>query len=153
MLSKSTITSSPAAVRLLTLLLAALAAGSAVFWVLQWPTKTSTNSAPVVTPLKPEIDNGKVALLLGGQEASVAGSAQTSMARSDYKLLGVIAAGKGGSQGSALIAVAGAMAKPFKVGDLVANDLVLQSVQSHAAVLGLAGSSGGAITLELPKLP
>jgi general secretion pathway protein C len=75
--------------------------------------------------------------------------------QSRFKLLGVIAqssAGAQGTYGSALIAVDGTPAKPYRVGQLVADDLTLQSVQARSAALGTKGQSQAAVTLDLPML-
>lgn len=156
MFASSTSTRSRITVHVLTFLFAALAASSVVFWVLQWPVRTSALLSPVAVAANVEIDRDKVASLLGSEKSLAVGQASTTVARADYKLHGLIASGEigqQGSHGSALIGVAGETAKPFKVGDMVANDLMLQSVRSRIAVLGPVGKTSGLITLELPPLP
>ena len=137
----------------MTFLLAALAAASMVFWVLHWPTRASSSLSPVTTALPATIDSGKVALLLGANAA--AGSGPVANASSAYKLMGVIAEGgigHQGARGSALIAVEGTLAKPYRVGDEVTDGLVLQSVKARSVLLGRDGQTDGAVTLELPLL-
>jgi general secretion pathway protein C len=141
-------------IRLLTFLLAGLAAASISFWVLQWPAKTPGSLNLVTTTRDVPIDSGKVALLLGANPA--AGKTPTANISSAYKLIGVIAeggAGHQGSRGSALIAVNGALAKPYRVGDEVADGLLLQSVKARRVMLGRDGQTNDAIMLELPQLP
>jgi general secretion pathway protein C len=140
--------------RLLTFLLAALAAASASFWVLHWPATTHDSLNPVATTPVVTIDSGKVASLLGANPA--AEKTPTVSTSNAYKLMGVMAEGgigHQGARGSALISVEGALAKPFRVGDEVADGLVLQSVHSRSAVLGRVGQTDGGVTLELPLLP
>lgn len=156
MFTSSTVVHSRITVGVVTFLLAALAAASVVFWVLQWPARTSATLYAIAAAPTAEIDSDKVAGLLGGGKLPNPGSAPTALASIQYKLLGVIAAGEMGQQGprgSALIAVADEVAKPFKVGDVVADDLVLQSVRPRSAILGPVGRTSGLITLELPLLP
>ena len=99
-------------------------------------------------------DSAKIATLLG---ASLAAEKPPVVSTSSaYKLMGVIAEGgigQQGARGSALISVEGALAKPYRVGDEIADGLVLQSVHARSAVLGRAGQSGNGLTLELPQLP
>ncbi|MDR3367576.1 MAG: type II secretion system protein N [Rhodoferax sp.] len=126
---------------------------SAAFWVLHWPAGTHGSLNPVATAPDVTIDSGKVASLLGANPA--AEKAPVANTSSAYKLVGVIAEGgigHQGARGSALISVEGALAKPFRVGDEVADGLVLQSVHARSAVLGRVGQTGG-VALELPLLP
>lgn len=51
------------------------------------------------------------------------------------------------------MALTGAAAKPYRVGDEVVDGLVLQAVKARSVVLGRAGQTQGLITLELPLLP
>lgn len=141
-------------IRLMTFLLAALAAASIVFWVLHWPAESHGSPGPVATAPSASIDSGKVALLLGANPATE--KPPTANVSSVYKLLGVIAQGGPGQQGprgSALISAEGASAKPYRVGDEVADGLVLQSVHARSVVLGRVGQTDGGVALELPLLP
>jgi len=147
----------PWRIRLLTFLLAAIAAASAAYWALKWPDAAAPARTAVVTPTSPAVDSSKVAALLGAK--SVTGDvtpAAASPTPSVYKLLGVIAQGRPGGtgqRGSALIATEGGLAKPFRVGDTVADGLVLQSVKARSVVLAPSGQTASGITLELPALP
>ena len=58
-----------------------------------------------------------------------------------------------GKAGSALLATTGLPAKPYRVGDEVADGLVLQAVKNRSVVLGRPGQTQGLVTLELPLLP
>jgi general secretion pathway protein C len=142
-------------IRLLTTLLAALAAGSSLFWVLHWPTSLGGNMRPVAVAPDVRIDSDKIAMLLGAN-SNPAGAAPVASVSTQYKLLGVIAQGDAHSQshrGSALIATEGAPAKPYRVGDEVADGLMLQAVKARSVSLGRAGQTQAAVTLELPLLP
>ena len=65
-------------------------------------------------------------------------------------MVGVVADQR--SAGVALISVDGKPAKPFRVGDLIEDGLILQSVQGRKAALGAAPGTAAALTLELPPL-
>jgi len=145
----------PWLIRLLTLALSALAAGSCLFWVLTWPAPTAPllaalgTSAVQGTPVNSEL----VAQLLGAPTTDSSNVA-TGPAPSSYVLVGVIAQGGRGSQGSALIGKAGEeFPQPYLVGDTVVDGLVLHAVHARSAVLGPAGNATGTLTLELPVLP
>jgi len=134
--------------------LAALAAGSGLFWVLHWPASPGAHVRPVAVAPDVRIDSDKVAMLLGANPG--AAEAPTAPVSTQYKLLGVIAQGDARSQasrGSALIATEGAPAKPYRVGEEVADGLVLQAVKARSVSLGPAGQTQAAVTLELPLLP
>jgi general secretion pathway protein C len=139
------------ALRLLTFGVWALAAASIAFWGLRFMASQSlTVAAPAPASTTVAADPQSVAKLLGaGLVAAVAGAPAVS-APSRVALLGVIAARS--SAGTALIAVDGKPARPYRVGSQVDEGLVLQSVAPRKAVLGPAGSTAGAITLELPAL-
>lgn len=142
--------------RLLTLVLWALSTASATFWLLKWSSQPGpvreviTRSAPLVTPGQ----QTAVAELLGGRTAggnSVA-IASPATAQANLRLAGVIRIGEKG-QGSALIQQADTPAKPYRVGEPVAEGLVLQSVSGHSAQLGAKLGSPALINLELPIKP
>jgi general secretion pathway protein C len=133
-----------------TFALAALAAGSAAFWVLNWravataPMTAGVFSSPA--PVEPQA----VARLLGGGGVAAAAAAPVSVAPSRYTLTGVVAGS--GPRGYALIAIDGQPAKPFRVGSPVGDVLVLQSVSPRSATLGATREAPPALTLDLPPL-
>ena len=148
--------------RLAAFVLAALAAGSAVYWALKWPASqpaTTLQSPPAQRYAGP--DPAVLARALGASPASAAPAVtQPAMAAaaasSRLTLVGVVANTRSG--GTALISVDGKPARPFRVGALVEGEWTLQSVAQRRAVLSSrAGSQGGqggegAFTLELPVL-
>ncbi|PIQ53117.1 MAG: general secretion pathway protein C [Comamonadaceae bacterium CG12_big_fil_rev_8_21_14_0_65_59_15] len=140
-----------------TFFLAAFAAASVGFWVLQWPQPSHPPRALALDAALVTTDATKVASLLG---ATPQGTSQPpgvlANVSSRFKLWGVIAQsqhGHPGASGSALIAVDGAPAKPYRVGQQVADDLTLLSVLAHSVTLGPKGQSAASITLELPAPP
>lgn len=134
---------------LVTFALAALAAASVGYWALKWPAPATPLQAEVSEPAVRSIDSAQVAQLLGATSAS-ASAAPTLNLPSKYKLLGVIAVGPHG--GSALIAIDGLPPKPYRVGDHLTDDLLLQSVQARSATLAASMQGAGTFTLELPSL-
>lgn len=133
-----------------TLLLAALAAGSATFWALRWMAPAPMlPSAEISTGSQPPSDPLAVARLLGGGRANLP-AAPSSIAASPFKLRGVVASAS--AQGYALIAVGPLPAKPYRVGEAINETLILQSVAPRSA--SLAGSRDGPVVqvLELPPL-
>jgi len=133
--------------RLVTFALAALAAGSAVYWGLRWPATGSV--LPVAANVEESVpqDGQALARLLGQAAAgATAGPAPTAAGR--YQLTGVLAGP--GSAGSALISIDGEPAKPYRVGSLVVDNLFLKSVSGRRAVLAAgAANAQPALTLEM----
>ncbi len=131
-------------VRLFTFILAALAAGSANFWVLKWQASPGLSDTPIALTPPQNIDTAKLAQLLG-----VSATAPAASGPGKYQLLGVIAQG---TLGSALIAINGKPAKPYRVGQNVSDNLVLHSVAKRSAALSSGLQGNPSITLELPSL-
>ena len=139
-------------VRIVTFLVAALAAASAAYWGLKWAAPAPVNSnAALVFADAPPADAQTVARLLGGgQAAAAAPEAPVEMAASRFKLTGVVADRAHG--GYALIAIDGKPARPYRVGAAVDEALVLQSVAPRSAALAPRMDAPASVTLELPKL-
>lgn len=134
-----------------TFLLAALTAASTVYWSLRWPTPAAT--LPFTIPSEESVpqDSQALARLLG--QVAVGGPTADSApsVSSRYLLTGVLAGP--GPRGAALISVDGKPAKPYRVGNLVADDLFLQSVSGRRAVLTSgAANAAPAQTLEMKPL-
>ncbi len=141
--------------RLATFALAALAAASAVFWGLKWagPGPQATPGSLVNAEI-PAVDAQALARALGG--GLVAANPQDPApevinAASRMALVGVIANAKSG--GTALIAIDGKPAKPFRVGAKVEDGLYLQSVGPRKALFAPRPDAPSNLTLEIPLLP
>ena len=136
--------------RIITFLVAALAAASAAYWVLKW---TGTASVlPLAAPILPAprpVDPQAVARLLGGGQTAALVLPADSVA-SRFKLTGVVA--DRAQSGYALISVDGKPAKPYRVGALVIDALVLHSVAPRSAAFAASLDAPVAFTLELPTL-
>lgn len=136
--------------RFATFALAAGAAGSAAFWVLQWNSTASRTVLAVDTQPVVMVDSTAVARALGAPNAETVADANAATAAipaaSRFLLTGVVAWRS--QNGAALIAVDTNPPKPFSVGAAVGEDWVLKSVQARSAVL--AGAAGQELVLELP---
>ena len=134
-----------------TLVLAALAAGSATFWALRWMAPApGLPSAEINASASTRSDTASMARLLGGGSRETLAIAPDSVAANPLKLLGIVASPS--ERGYALIAVGTLPAKPYRVGEAVNESLMLQSVTARSA--SLAGSRDGPVAqvLELPPL-
>jgi general secretion pathway protein C len=119
---------------------------SAVTWGLRWSaTGESTSNATAAAQSLPEVDVSAAARSLGA--APVQAAAAPTLA-SRFQLQGVMAGGP--DAGAALIAVDGKPAKPYRVGAVVADGLVLQSAQGRRVNLGAAVDGPQTLALELP---
>jgi general secretion pathway protein C len=126
------------------------AAASAVFWVLNYPSGSAVQGVPVVqspttaaSALQPSVNLARA----WGVQAPVP---EVSIAQSSrFQLWGVVAGASG--QGSALIAVDGQPPRAFRVGQTVADGVVLQSLGAKQAQLGASAQGAGAFSLSLPE--
>ena len=119
---------------------------SAVTWGLRWSaTGESAGQSTTSAHALPALDAAAVARTLGATPAAAV-AAPTLASR--FQLQGVLASGA--SQGAALIAVDGKVAKPYRVGAVVADGLVVQSAQGRRVSLGAAMDGPQTLVLELP---
>jgi len=139
-------TSSRVALPVASLLVWGAVAFSAVTWGLRWSAMdASPSNTTAMAQTLPEVDVSAAARSLGG--APVVATAAPTLA-SRFQLQGVLAGDA--SQGAALIVVDGKPAKPYRVGAVVADGLVLQSAQGRRIRLGAAVDGPTTLTLELP---
>lgn len=125
----------------------ALAAACVVYWGLKFVAAPAGSAVAVPEAAAVPADPARTALLLGAVPA-VAMAAPVVNVASRFALVGVAA---GVSQaGAALISVDGKPAKPYRVGTVVEDGYVLQSVGPRRAVLAAAMDAAPALTLELP---
>ena len=144
---------SPWLPRLAAFALSALAAASAVYWGLKWPGQQITSPTTVLPGQEvPAIDPLTLARALGGGVASVIATAEpvVSTAASRLTLMGVVATSK--QAGVALISIDGKPARPYRVGAVVEDGLVLQSVGPRRAALSTSANGPPSMTIELPLL-
>lgn len=147
------VTTNPSGVwglRLGTLALWALAGLSLVYWGLQLSSAPSGGRAAVAPAAPVVADGASVARLLGGGALAPVVAATATEGR--MRLVGVLAGRQSGA-GAALIALDGKPAKPYRVGAMVEEGLVLQSVGPYEARLGAARSGPVVMTLEMARKP
>ena len=119
---------------------------SAVTWGLRWSaTGTNPSNTTAAAQALPEVDVSAAARSLGA--APVQAAAAPTLA-SRFQLQGVMSGGP--NAGAALIAVDGKPAKPFRVGAVVADGLVLQSAEGRRISLGASMDGAQTLLLELP---
>ena len=138
--------------RIVTFAISARAAASVVYWGLKvWGLSTpAVPSAALVEPM-PAASSQAIARALGGGMAPATATASSTVpAASRYDLIGVVAGRI--RAGAALISVDGQEAKPVRVGNLVDNEMVLESVNGRQATLSSSTGGPAKMTLEMPKL-
>ena len=139
--------------RLAAFLLAALAAASAVYWGLKWSGQgVDRPVAALPVAESPAIDPQGLARALGGGQVvqATAAAPVVASAASRLALIGVVATARQG--GTALIAVDGKPARPYRVGATVEDGLVLQSVGPRRAQFAARMDGPATLTLELPVI-
>ncbi len=132
----------------------AAVAGAAVFWGLHLSGSAPeapphAQPAPVATVVRSDLGR-----LLGPDPASPSAESQAPLAvaqQSRFQLLGVIAAGSGGSAGWATLAVDGKPPRTFRVGSAVDGSSVLQKVSARGVEIGPRGGAP-VVTLQLSPL-
>lgn len=135
--------------KLASLLLWALAAGVSVFWWLRLsaaPPGQAIAAAPVAAL---QVNAQALAKALGAVDLPATMPVPASTA-SRYELLGVLA-GRDSGAGAAVIAVGGKPAKPFRVGDMVEDGIMLQSLAAREARLGPGMDAAATTVLQLPR--
>ena len=144
--------SRPWSTRIVTFAIAALAAASVVYWSLKgWGPHVPVTAPAVVMAQASVVNPQAIARALGGGLAPAAAAAPgMAPAASRYVLVGVAA--RRLNAGAALIAVDGQEAKPVRVGSLVDDGMMLESVAGRRAVLSSTTDASLKLTLEMPLL-
>ena len=135
--------------RLITALLWALAAASAVYWGLRLAGPGTTRVVPSTAQAVPAGDasarQAAIARILA--DAHAATNSPVALAPNRFSLLGVVAQGSGGA---ALLVVDGKPARPYRVGSQIDEGLLLQSVGPRHVVLAASATGPALQRLELP---
>jgi general secretion pathway protein C len=137
--------------RIVTFAICALAAASTAYWSLKAWGPHEPSTAPVVSLAQATpVSSLAVARALGGTPATALATSIAPPAISRYALVGVVA---GRSRaGAALVSVDGQEARPVRVGTLVDDRVMLQSVEGRRAVFSFTTGTAEKFTLELPSL-
>jgi general secretion pathway protein C len=133
--------------RVATALISLSAIGAATYWVKSLSAERSLAAPAPTVEATVVIDSATVALLLGAKKQSAVMPASLA---SRFALRGVVASYPASS--AALISVDGKPAQTFKVGQSVAENLVLQSVVGRTALLGTEMGGSSIVSLEMPTL-
>lgn len=134
--------------RLFTLLVWLLVGLCTAYWAFKFvTTKPVEATAALATPTV-VVDSKAIAKLLGATD-NVAKQPTTTAASTKFVLFGLAATA--GGKGVALIALDGKPARPYRVGSVVADDLVLKSISKTGVVLAASLTSPEGVTLELPE--
>jgi general secretion pathway protein C len=130
----------------------ALVAASAVFWGLRL--LVTPPSAPPHTLAVGDGSPSRVDLtrLFGAPTVVNAPAVQAPAISARFQLAGVMAPKVAGEQGIALLAVDGKTPRPYRVGAVIDDKLVLQSVSLRTASIGPARGAP-VVVLEVPPLP
>ena len=142
--------SRPVRTGIVTFAVSALAAASLMYWSLKGWGSSASSAAPVVMQQPAPFNSLAVAQALGGGGSPVAAAPNVAPTVSRYALVGVVAGYP--RVGAALIAVDGQEARPVRVGSLVDNDMVLESVNGRRAVLASSTGTAQKVVLDMPKL-
>jgi general secretion pathway protein C len=139
--------------RIAAFVVALVLAASVVFWVLRWPVRDSGPALPlpVAHDELPPANPGALARLLG-ENAAAPEAAVLPDASSRFRLTGIVALGAG--RGAALVSIDGKPSRPYRIGNLLEDGWVLQSVQQRSVSLGTNSSAAQGLRLELaPRQP
>jgi general secretion pathway protein C len=131
--------------RFLTFTLGVGLALDATYWILRLPQHSGDPITALQFTEAPRQDVQGLATWLGQREAA----AGVTASNADFRLLGVVAGES--MRGSAVIAVSGKAPRTYRVGDPVADGLLLQSVAPRQATLAATAASGAPLVLELAK--
>lgn len=135
--------------RLLSFVIWAAVAASAVFWVNRFMASATPVPAHAVTLGAEPVSTAALTRLFGAPPQAVAEAPPPTAQESRFKLLGVVAPKAGRRSGWALLAVDDKPARSFPLGGSVDTGLVVQAISHRQVDLGPAG---GAVALSL-KLP
>ena len=142
------------AMRLLSFVIWAVVAASAVFWLTRLLTRSDPAPAHTVTASAgASVASADLSRLLGSTRTAAAEPAAEPPVDARFKLIGVVAPkSKQPDSGLALIAVDGKPPRPVVLGGVVDGPLVLLAVNHRRAELGPAGGVA-TVRLELPAVP
>jgi general secretion pathway protein C len=125
---------------------------SALYWLLKVAGGTPPVDARVPPPRSvAAADPAAIARLLGSSPAAALPVAAAPALATRFQLVGV-AAGATSGEGAAVISLDGKPARPYRVGTVIDEGLVLQSVQGRSATIGAQRGGPPLVVLELPPL-
>ena len=139
--------------RLLSFVIWALVAASAVFWLTRLLSRSDAAPSHTVTASAGTSASADLSRLLGSTRVASAEPQPELATDARFKLIGVVAPKAAvPDSGLALIAVDGKPPRPVLLGGVVDGPLVLLAVNHRRAELGPAGGEA-TVRLELPAVP
>jgi len=136
--------------RIVTFVISALAVASVVYWGLKAWVPPASLVAPAVVRQPASFDSQTIVQALGGGASPAAAIVTAPPAASRFGLIGVVAGRL--RAGAALISVDRQEPKPVRVGTLVDNEMVLESVSGRRAVLISSTGTSQKLVLEMPEV-
>lgn len=133
--------------RLFTLMVWLLVGLCVAYWAFKFITTKPLEATAALAVPTVAVDSKAVGKLLGATDG-IAVKAVNMPASTKFVLFGL--ANSVGGQGFALIALDGKPAKPYRVGTLVADNLVLKSISKTGVMLATSLKAPDGVTLELP---
>ena len=121
----------------------------ATYWAFKFVTTKHVEATAALPAPTVVVDSKAVGKLLGATD-SIAVKVINTPDSTKFVLFGLASTARG--QGVALIALDGKPAKPYRVGSLVADDLVLKSISKTGVILAVSLQAPEGVTLELPQL-
>jgi len=134
--------------RLFTLFIWLLVGLCAAYWAFKFATTKTVEATTAQSAPSMVVDSKAIGKLLGATD-NVAVKAVNTQASTKFVLFGL--ANSVGGKGYALIALDGKPAKPYRVGGLVADNLMLKSITKNGVILATSLKSPDGVTLELPE--
>jgi general secretion pathway protein C len=135
--------------RLAAFVLALLVGASVVFWALRWPARETGRALPLPAG-NAEVPAASAPVLarLLGAGSTPAESVAAPDAASRFHLIGIVGLGSG--QGVAVLSIDGKAPRPYRVGSVLEEGLMLQSVEPKRVALASAARAPVLFRLDLP---
>jgi general secretion pathway protein C len=129
--------------------LALLLAASVVFWAMRWPARETARELPLPAGnMEVPAASATVLARLLGAGSSPAENVVAPDAASRFRLIGVVGLGSG--QGVALVSIDGKPPRPYRVGSVLEEGLMLQSVEPKRVALAHDARAPVLFRLDLP---
>jgi general secretion pathway protein C len=143
-------TLNPWTARLAAFALALLLAASVVFWIMRWPVRETVRDLPLpAAQVDLPAPSATVLARLLGVGSTAAENVVAPDAASRFRLIGTV--GLGAGQGVALVSIDGKPPKPYRVGSVLEEGLMLQSVEPRR--VALASGTQGPVLFRLDLAP
>lgn len=120
----------------------------ATYWAFKFVTTKHVEATAALPAPTVVVDSKAIGKLLGATDI-VAVKVINTPASTKFTLFGLAKTANG--KGVALIALDGKPARPYRVGSLVADDLVLKSISKTGVMLAVSLTALEGVTLELPQ--